>query len=71
MTYRTAALLECSPAECRSTRAIAICARLFRRGIGGRNDQDDHIAEKRRALHLWEQRLMDIVEGRPAPVLRR
>lgn len=30
----------------------------------------DHAAEKRRALELWEQRLMQIVEGRPASELR-
>ena len=35
-------------------------------GTGGRYDQRDYLAEKRRALEMWERRLMEIVEGRPA-----
>ena len=41
-----------------------------RQSIGARYDQHDYLAEKRRALELWEQRLMEIVEGRPASGLR-
>lgn len=41
-----------------------------RQAIGGRYDQHDYLAEKRRALELWEARLMAIVEGRPASGLR-
>lgn len=37
-----------------------------RQSIGARYDQHEYIAEKRRALELWEQRLQEIVEGRPA-----
>ena len=33
-------------------------------GIGGRYDQHDYLAEKRRALHIWQLRLMEIVRGR-------
>jgi integrase len=40
-------------------------------GIGGRYDQHDDLAEKRRALDLWEERLLQIVEGCPASGTRR
>ena len=33
---------------------------------GDRYDQHDYLAEKRRALELWERRLIEIVEGHPA-----
>jgi integrase len=36
-----------------------------RQAIGRVYDQHDYIAEKRRALELWERRLLEIVEGRP------
>ncbi len=37
-----------------------------RQSIGARYDQHEYLDEKRRALELWEKRLMEIVEGRPA-----
>ena len=38
-------------------------------GIGGRYDQHDYLVEKRRALELWEGKLMEIVKGRPKSVV--
>ena len=38
-----------------------------RQAIGGRYDQHGYLEEKRRALELWERRLLAIVEGRPVP----
>lgn len=37
-----------------------------RRRVGATYDQYSYMAEKRRALELWERRLLEIVEGRPA-----
>ena len=34
--------------------------------VGARYDQHEYLAEKRRALALWERRLLEIVEGQPA-----
>lgn len=36
-----------------------------RQSIGARYDQHDYATEKRRALTLWQDRLLEIVEGRP------
>ena len=41
-----------------------------RQSIGARYDQHDYAAEKRRALELWERRLLTIIEGRPRPTER-
>ena len=41
-----------------------------RQSIGARYDQHEYTVEKRRALQLWEQRLMEIVENRPPSGLR-
>ena len=38
----------------------------LKRGVGWRYDHHEYLDEKRRALELWEQRLTEIVEGRPA-----
>ena len=37
-----------------------------RLSIGARYDQYEYLDEKRRALELWERRLLEIVEGRKA-----
>ena len=37
-----------------------------RQRVGARYDHHEYLAEKRRALELWERRLLEIVEGRPA-----
>ena len=37
-----------------------------RQSIGARYDQHEYSVEKRRALVLWQDRLLEIVEGRPA-----
>lgn len=41
-----------------------------RMSIGARYDQHDYASEKRRALELWERRLLAIVEGREIPTER-
>ena len=41
-----------------------------RQSIGNRYDQYEYADEKRRALTLWQDRLLEIVEGRPASGLR-
>ena len=38
----------------------------LKRGVGWRYDHHEYLDEKRRALALWERRLLEIVEGRPA-----
>lgn len=40
------------------------------RAIGSVYDQHDYFQEKKRALELWERRLLAIVEGREAPAER-
>ena len=39
-----------------------------RKGIGARYDQHEYQEEKRRALELWERRLLAIVNGYAAVV---
>jgi integrase len=41
-----------------------------RQSIGARYDQHEYASEKRRALELWAQRLLEIVEDRPQAGLR-
>jgi integrase len=38
--------------------------------IGGRYEPHDYMDEKRRALEIWEKRLLEIVHGRPPSGLR-
>ena len=38
----------------------------LKRGVGWRYDHHEYMDEKRRALELWERRLLEIVEGRPS-----
>ncbi len=42
----------------------------LKRGVGWRYDHHEYMDEKRRALELWEKRLMEIVDGRTASGLR-
>lgn len=40
------------------------------RGVGKLYDRHDYLPEKLRALQMWEHRLLEIVEGRPASGLK-
>ena len=42
----------------------------LKRGVGWRYDHHEYMDEKRRALELWERRLLEIVEGRPGTAER-